>query len=309
MKTIAEIAEAAREALGNRAAPRIAAVAADDGPVLAGLSEARKGGLAKGILLGSRAGIEKTARDQGIDISGMEIIDESDKAAAAFKAMELVRDNKAELAMKGHVESAVFLRAALKKELGLNTGKLISHVGVVESPFYHKLLFLSDGALNIAPSLTVKIGIIENAAALARCLGIETPKTALLAALEKVNPRMPGTVEAAEITRMNREGKIPGCVVDGPLALDNALSAGSARIKGIESPVAGDADILIVPSIEAGNILYKALMYLGNAKSAGVVMGTRSPLILTSRAADAETRLASIALAVLAWIKLGCAEY
>jgi phosphate butyryltransferase len=307
MKTIAEITAAAREALEGRTVPRIVVAVAEDASVLAGLSEALKGGLAGGILLGSREAIERTAREQGIDISGMEIIDERDKAAAAFKAMELVRDNKAELAMKGHVESAVFLRAVLRKELGLNTGKLISHVGVVESPFYHKLLLLSDGALNIAPGLTEKIGIIENAAALARCLGIETPKLALLAALEKANPRMPCTVEAAEITRMNREGHIPGCIVDGPLALDNALSADSVRIKGIESPVAGDADILIVPSIEAGNILYKALMYLGNAKSAGVVMGTRSPLILTSRAADAETRLASIALAVLAWIKLGSA--
>jgi phosphate butyryltransferase len=233
----------------------------------------------------------------------MEIIHEDNKTAAAITAVGLVRDGRADLVMKGLVESAVFLRGVLRKDMGLNRGNLISHVGVIESPFYHKLLLLSDGALNIAPGLAEKIGIIENAAALARCLGIERPKIALLAALEQVNPeKMPCTADAAILTQMNRRGRMQGCVLDGPLALDNALSAGSARIKNIESPVAGDADILIVPSIEAGNMLYKSLMYLGKAKSAGLILGTRTPVILTSRADSAETKRASIALAVAAWV-------
>jgi phosphotransacetylase len=177
-------------------------------------------------------------------------------------------------------------------------------VGVAESAFYPKLLFISDGALNIAPTLNEKIGIIENAVNLARDLGISTPKVAVLAALEQVNPeRMPCTADAAILTQMNRRGRITNCIVDGPLALDNAIHAASVRIKGIDSPIAADADILITPSIEAGNMLFKSIMYLGNAKGAGILLGARAPVILSSRASDAETRLASIALAVLNWVK------
>jgi phosphate butyryltransferase len=237
-----------------------------------------------------------------LDLEGLDILHETDRAAAARAAVELVRDGRADMAMKGLVETAVFLRWVVKKDMGLNTGKLISHLGVIESPFYHKLLFLSDGALNIAPSLDDKIGIIENAVGLVRRLGLERPNIALLAALEQVNPeRMPCTADAAILTQMNRRGRFPDCIIDGPLALDNALHGDSAKIKGIHSPVAGDADILIAPSIEAGNMLYKALVYLGKARSAGIILGTRTPVILTSRAADAETRLASIALGTLTW--------
>jgi phosphate butyryltransferase len=208
--------------------------------------------------------------------------------------------------MKGLVETAIFLRAVMKKEGGLNTGKLISHVGVAESTFYPKLLFISDGALNIAPTLNEKIGIIENAVSLARSLDIPTPKVAVLAALEQVNPeRMPCTADAAILTQMNRRGRIANCIVDGPLALDNAVHPASAHIKGIDIHIEADADILITPSIEAGNMLFKSIMYLGNAKGAGLLLGAKAPVILSSRASDAETRLASIALAVLNWIKEG----
>lgn len=304
MKTIARIIEAAQETLrvSGKSPPRIAAAAAQDEAVLTSLTEARRLGLAEGILVGDRPAIEEIAGKGGIDLSSMEIIHEDNKTAAAITAVGLVRDGRADLVMKGLVESAIFLRGVLRKDMGLNRGNLISHVGVLESPHYHKLLFLSDGAINIAPGLSEKISIIENAAGLARSLGIETPKIALLAALEQVNPeKMPCTAEAAILTQMNRRGRISGCILDGPLALDNALSAGSARIKNIQSPVAGDADILIVPSIEAGNILYKSLMYLGEAKSAGIILGTRTPVIMTSRADSAETKRASIALAVEAW--------
>ncbi|MDR1059396.1 MAG: bifunctional enoyl-CoA hydratase/phosphate acetyltransferase [Treponema sp.] len=320
MKSIAEIIEAAqrrrgapdgpaagsggsagRAAGGQRPAPpRIAVAAAQDERVLESLSAARERGLGEPVLVGDRRMIRNIASRLRLDLGGLEIFHETDRAAAVRTAIELVRDGKAGTAMKGQVETAVFLRWVVKKDMGLNTGRLISHLGVIESPFYHKLLFLSDGALNIAPSLEDKIGIIENAVSLVRSLGLRRPKVALLAALEQVNPgRMPCTADAAVLTQMNRRGRFPGCIIDGPLALDNALHGGSAKIKGIDSPVAGDADILIAPSIEAGNILYKALVYLGKARSAGIILGTRVPVILTSRAADAETRLASIALGTL----------
>jgi phosphate butyryltransferase len=305
MKTMAQIIETAQNALraSGKAPPRIAAAAAQDEAVLASLAAARRLGLAESILVGDRPAIEAIAREGGIDLSATEIIHEDNKAAAAITAVGLVRDGRADLVMKGLVESAVFLRGVLRKDMGLNRGNLVSHVGVIESPHYHKLLFLSDGAINIAPGLSEKISIIENAAGLARSLGIGQPKIALLAALEQVNPeKMPCTADAAILTQMNRRGRLADCILDGPLALDNALSAGSARIKKIDSPVAGDADILIVPSIEAGNMLYKSLMYLGKAKSAGLILGTRAPVILTSRADSAETKQASIALAVLAWL-------
>jgi phosphate butyryltransferase len=316
MKSITEIIEAAREKLeaprrardgtsGERAVktpPRIAVAAAQDEGTLRSLAAAREKGLGEPILVGDRRMIKSVAARLKVDLAGLEILHETDRAAAARAAVELVRDGRADMAMKGLVETAAFLRWVVKKDMGLNTGRLISHLGVIESPFYHKLLFLSDGALNIAPSLEDKIGIIENAAGMVRRLGIERPKIALLAALEQVNPgRMPCTADAAVLTQMNRRGRFPGCVIDGPLALDNALHGDSAKIKGIDSPVAGDADILIAPSIEAGNILYKALVYLGKARSAGIILGTRAPVILTSRAADAETRLASIALGTLTW--------
>jgi phosphate butyryltransferase len=195
----------------------------------------------------------------------------------------------------------------LKKDMGINLGKTISHVSVLELPNYHKLMLLSDGAIIIAPALNDKAAIIKNAVELACSVGIKTPKVALLAAIETVNPeKMPCTADAAILTQMNRRGEFPNCIIDGPLAFDNAINENSIKVKKIESPVAGDADILIVPSIEVGNILYKSLVYMGNAKSAGLVLGTRVPVILTSRADNADTKLASIALGILSWDKGAC---
>ncbi|MDR1904629.1 MAG: bifunctional enoyl-CoA hydratase/phosphate acetyltransferase [Treponema sp.] len=301
MKTIAGIINTARGLADDslRKPLRIAVAAADDPSVLAACAEAGTLGIADSILIGDLSAIKDHAERAGIDLTGFCTVDVPDRTRAVNLAIELVRDNKADLAMKGLVESATFLRTAFRKDMGLNTGKLISHVGVIESPFYHKLLFLSDGAVNIAPNLEQRVSIIENAVALARSMGIMQAKVALLAALEQVNPdKMPCTADAAIITQMYMRSGKTNCIVDGPLALDNALSGESAGIKKINSQVAGDADILITPTIEAGNILYKSLMYLGNARSAGIIMGARRPLILTSRAADTATRLASIALGV-----------
>jgi phosphate butyryltransferase len=228
------------------------------------------------------------------------MIEEKDYAKAAAAAVALVRSGEADVLMKGVLDTSILLKAALNKEVGLNAGRLTSHVAVIESPHYHKLFIVTDAAINIAPDLQGKLDIVANAVAVSRSIGVELPKVAMLAAVEKVNPdKMPCTADAALITQMNRRGQVKGCVVDGPLALDNAISAESARIKKIVSDVAGDADVLVVPDIEAGNVLYKALLDLGGAKGAGIVAGAAKPIVLTSRADSRETKLASIALAAL----------
>jgi phosphate butyryltransferase len=303
MRTIAEIIEAAKAA-GPR---RIAVAAAQEHTALEAVVDAYKHGLAQPVLVGDRAGIEAIARELGINLSPFELIEEADPVRAAAKAVELVRTGKADMLMKGIIDTSVILKAALNKETGINAGRLVSHVAVFETAHYHKLLIVTDAAINIAPDLPAKLDIIASAVQAARALGVAKPKVALLAAVEKVNyDKMPCTVDAAIITQMNRRGQVKGCVVDGPLALDNAVSAESARIKKIVSEVAGDADILIAPDIEAGNILYKSLLDLGGAKGAGIVMGAAKPIVLTSRADSAETKLASIAFAALVCMGDAC---
>lgn len=297
MKTIAELIAAA----ASRGRRRIVVAAAQEHSVLEAVHDAWKHGLAEPILVGDLAAIDAMGRELGVDLSGFERHEASDYAKAAAKAVELVRIGAADALMKGVLDTSILLKAVLNKESGINAGRVASHVAVLESPNYHKLFVVTDAAINIAPDLDGKADIIANAVVAARAIGVERPKVALLAAVEKVNAaKMPCTVDAAVLTAMNRRGQIRDCVVDGPLALDNAISAESARIKKIDSPVAGDADILVVPDIEAGNILYKALMDLGGAKGAAVVMGAAKPIVLTSRADPAETKLASIALAALA---------
>jgi phosphate butyryltransferase len=305
IQKIDDLAKAAGELLSamGKNPPRIAVAAAREEAILAALAGAEKLGLARPVLLGERYKIEESAEKGGIKLSGWELIEENNPAAAAVRAVELIRDGEAELVMKGLVSSAAFLKAVLRKDLGLNRGSLISHCALVEVPSYHKLFIVSDCALNIAPNLAEKEAILRNAVEFAHSLGIETPKAAILGAVEAVNAeRMPCTADAAILTQMQRRGQISGCIVDGPLAMDNAVSYSSANIKNIESPVAGDADILLVPNIEAGNILYKSLSCFCGAKIAGLILGTRTPVILTSRADSAETKTASIALAILAWL-------
>ena len=253
------------------------------------------------ILIGDLDKIRQIAADLGAELAGYRLIDEKDFAKAAAQAVALVRAGEADMLMKGVLDTSILLKAALNKEAGLNAGRLTSHVAVMEVPTYHKLLIVTDAAINIAPDLPGKLDIIANAVQVAKAIGVAQPKVALLAAVEKVNwDKMPCTADAAVITQMNRRGQVKGCLIDGPLALDNAISAESAKIKKIVSEVAGDADVLVAPDIEAGNILYKCLLDLGQAKGAGIVVGASKPIVLTSRADSAETKLASIALAALA---------
>ncbi len=308
MKTIQELIARAGSKLTSptQENPHLVVVCAQDDAVMEAASKAQHLGLKQITLVGDQYEIERIARHQNIKLDRFQVIHEKDKTKAALEAVSLVRDGKANMVMKGLVESAVFLKAVLKKDMGINLGKLISHVCILESPYYHKLMLLSDGAIIIAPTLNDKKAIIENAVDLACSMGIEMPKVALLAALEMVNPeKMPCTADAAILTQMNRRGEFANCIIDGPLAFDNVISENSIKVKQINSPVAGDADIMIAPSIEAGNILYKALVNMGNAKCAGLVVGTRVPVILTSRADNAETKLASIALGILSWYNKG----
>ncbi|MEI6874295.1 MAG: bifunctional enoyl-CoA hydratase/phosphate acetyltransferase [Spirochaetota bacterium] len=297
MKTMEELIATAK----GRGRKRVAVAVAQDPSALEAIVEAWKHGLAEPILVGDWMAIETMAASLGLDVSAFEHYNEADYGRAAATAVELVRSGAADVLMKGLLDTSILLKAALNKEFGINAGRLTSHVAAMEVASYHKLLFVTDAAINIAPDIPGKIDIIFNAVAAARALGVERPKVALLAAVEKVNwERMPCTVDAAVIVQMNRRSQIAGCLVDGPLALDNAVSAESARVKNLDSEVAGDADILVAPDIEAGNILYKCLLDLAGARGAGVVMGAAKPIVLTSRADSAQTKLASIALAALA---------
>lgn len=296
MRRIAEIIEAAKAA----GPLKVAVAAAQEESALEAAVDAWRHGIALPILVGDTAGMRAIAADRGLDLSPFELVDEKDNAKAAALAVDLVRTGKADILMKGIIDTSVILKAALSKESGINAGRLASHVAVIESEHYHKLFLVTDAAISIAPDIPAKVDIIKNAVEAATALGVALPKVALLAAVEKVNfEKMPCTADAAIITQMCRRGQLKGCVVDGPLALDNAVSAESARIKKIVSEVAGDADILVAPDIEAGNVLYKSLLDLGGARGAGIVMGASRPIVLTSRADTAETKLASIAFASL----------
>lgn len=296
MKTIEEILKKAK-ASGKK---RIAVAAAQEHSALEAVVAAANYGLAQPILIGDLAAVDRIAAELGVDLSGFSRIEERDVGRAAARAVELVKSGEADIVMKGILDTSILLKAVLNKENGLNTGRLTSHVAVIETAAYHKLLIVTDAAINIAPDIAGKADIIANAIQVARALGIDIPKVALLAAVEKVNwEKMPCTADAAILTQMNRRGQIKGCLVDGPLALDNAVSAERARIKGIVSDVAGDADIFVAPDIEAGNILYKSLLDLGKARGAGIVVGASKPIVLTSRADTSDVKLASIALACL----------
>lgn len=296
VRKIQEILDAAK-ASGRK---RIAVAAAQEHSALEAAIAAADYGLADPILIGDLEAVDKIVRELGADVSGFRRIEEKDLSRAAARAVELVKTGEADILMKGILETSILLKAVLNKETGLNAGRLTSHVAVMEAASYHKLFIVTDAAINIAPDIPAKADIIANAVQVSRAIGVEAPKVALLAAVEKVNwEKMPCTADAAILTQMNRRGQIKGCLVDGPLALDNAVSAERARIKNIVSDVAGDADILVVPDIEAGNILYKSLLDLGQAKGAGIVVGARKPVVLTSRADTAEIKLASIALACL----------
>jgi phosphotransacetylase len=267
---------------------------------LAGAIDAAKQRLIVPILVGSAAKIAAVAKAHGIDVGRTEIVDVADSSAAAVAAVRLVREGKAELLMKGSLHSDEILGAVVAKDSGLRAGRRLSHVFLMDVPTYHKPLLVTDAAINIAPTLEDKVDIVQNAIDLARSFGVERPKVAVLAAVETVNSRMPATLDAAALCKMADRGQITGGIVDGPLAFDNAISREAADIKHIVSEVAGDPDILLAPDLEAGNMMAKQLSFLANADSAGLVLGARVPVILTSRADSLRSRIASCAVAVLA---------
>jgi phosphotransacetylase len=266
---------------------------------LSGAVEAAKRGLIAPILVGSRGRIAEAAASAGIELEELQVIDAPHSHAAAAKAVELVREGRAEVLMKGSLHTDELMAAVVAREGGLRTGRRISHVFVMDVPTYHKVLIVTDGAINIAPTLEDKADICQNAIDLAISLGLTGPKVALLAAVETVTSKMPATIDAAALCKMAERGQIKGGLLDGPLAFDNAISAQAAEIKGIRSEVAGDPDILLAPDLEAGNILAKQLSFLANADSAGLVLGARVPVILTSRADSVRSRIASCAVAAL----------
>ena len=280
--------------------PKIMAVAvAQDLEVLMAVNEAKKMGIAEGILVGDQEQIKKIASENGININDFKVIDIKDMTEASRKAVELVSTGQAHLVMKGLVDTSVVLKAVLDTEIGLRTGNVLSHTAVFDVPGYDRLILVSDAAMNIAPSLEVKKQILENAVKVAHALDNDEPKVAVICAKEKVDPKMQATVDAQLLEEMNHKGEIKDCIVGGPFALDNAVSEEAAAHKGIVHPVAGKADILLVPTIEAGNVLYKSMVFFSNSKNAGVIVGAKAPIVLTSRADSDIAKLNSIALAVL----------
>lgn len=274
----------------------LAIAVAQDEVVLKAVYEAVNENIINAVLVGDEDKIISIARNLNIDLSKFKIINEKDIKKAAAKAVQLVVNKEADFIMKGMLGTADLLRAVLNKECGLKTSNLLSHVMVYETSNYHKLILLTDGGMVTYPELKDKIGIIKNAVNLAHALGIECPKVAPICAVEVVNTNMQATLDAAALTAMNQRGQLKGCIIDGPLGLDNAISKEAAKHKGIVSDVAGDSDILLVPNIEAGNFLGKSLTYFADAESAGVILGAKCPVVLVSRADSTQSKLYSIAL-------------
>ncbi|HSN71998.1 MAG TPA: bifunctional enoyl-CoA hydratase/phosphate acetyltransferase [Steroidobacteraceae bacterium] len=270
-----------------------------DASSLEGAVRAARMGLIVPILVGPRARIENLAASSGLDLGGLEMIDQPHSHAAAARAVELARTGEVDLLMKGSLHTDELMQFVVDAEHGLRTARRVSHIFVMDVPTYPKLLFVTDAAVNIFPTLRDKVDICQNAIDLAQALGVERPKVAILSAVETVTDKIPSTLDAAALCKMADRGQITGAELDGPLAMDNAISMAAARTKGIRSTVAGEADVLLVPDLEAGNMLAKNLSFMANAESAGVVVGARVPIILTSRADSVRARLASCAIAAL----------
>lgn len=278
---------------------KVAVAVAQDEVVLEALSEASKEKIATPILFGDKKAIEDAAQKAKVDIKGWDIHDIKDMAEASKAAVKAVSEGKADFLMKGLVATSTFLKAVLDKEVGLRTGRLLSHVAVMEMGLYPKLFLLTDGGMNVKPDLMAKVDIIKNAVEISHKLGVENPKVAILTAIETVNTEMPETIDATHLAKMNDRGQIKGCIVDGPLALDLAVSFEAAAHKKVKSPVAGESDILLAPEIAAGNILAKGLIYLGGAKAAGIIAGAAKPVVMLSRSDSKQQKINSIALGVV----------
>jgi len=266
---------------------------------LRGAVEAARLGLITPILVGPQARIEAVAKQHGIDLANIAIVDAPYSEASATKAVELVREGKAEALMKGSLHTDELMAAVVRRETGLRTARRVSHCFVMDVPSYAETLIVTDAAINIAPTLEDKVHIVQNAIDLAHAMRFPEVRVAILSAMETVNPKVPSTIEAAALCKMADRGQITGAILDGPLALDNAINLESVRIKKIDSPVAGRANVLVVPDLEAGNMLAKSLSFLAGADAAGIVLGARVPIILTSRADSVIARLASCGIAAL----------
>ncbi|MEM8979185.1 MAG: bifunctional enoyl-CoA hydratase/phosphate acetyltransferase [Pseudomonadota bacterium] len=277
----------------------VAVVSPEEPNALGGALMAAELDLITPILIGDAAKMQAAAGELGKTLDGFEIIDEPSHAAAPKRAVEMVHEGKATVIMKGHLHTDQLLRPIFTSNGGLRTGRQISHVFVMDIPGFDRMLTITDAAINIAPDLKVKVDIAQNAIHLQKALGVEAPKVAVVSAVETVNPAMPTTLEAAALAKMADRGQIKGGFVDGPFAMDNALNEAAAATKGITSPVAGKADIILAPNMEAGNMMVKLLTFAAGAQTAGLVLGAKCPVILTSRADDANSRVASVAAAAL----------
>jgi phosphotransacetylase len=302
IRTLEECVELARK----HPPVRVAVAAAANSLVLQSIQQAVELGIVVPLLVGRESDIRKEAEMIGWDLQEAQLVVAETNSAIASAAVDLVRRKQADILMKGYLHTDEMLRAVLQHDTGLRTDRLLSHVFVLEIPTYHKLLLISDAAININPQIVEKAAIAQNAVDLARRLGVERPKVAVLSSVETVNPSIPSTVHAACLSKMADRGQIKNAIVDGPLAFDNAISADAAREKGIESPVSGDVDVVVVPDLDAGNILSKNLEYLARAKVAGIVMGASAPVVLTSRSDPPRARVFSLALAGLLCRLGGC---
>ena len=281
----------------NNPTKKIAVAAAGDIDVMEAIKNAKEEGIVEPILVGDEPKIRGIAKKIGFDLTGIEIINNPDKYGASAEAVKVIKEGRAEILMKGLVSTGVLLKAVLNKEVGLRKGALLSHVAIFETPYYHKLLGVTDAAMNVNPELEDKIGIIKNAVAVFHGLGNTNPKVAIVGSVETINPRMEATMHAATISMMNYRKQITGCIIDGPLAIDGAVSKKSADLKNITSDVAGDVDIILAPDIDGANILYKSMNFLGGATAAAVIMGAAVPIVLTSRGDTEKSKFLSIALA------------
>lgn len=299
VRTFSELITMAREAASRHGPRTIAIAGADQRESVLAAAHVAAEGLARCVLVGDEARIQALAEAEGVSLAEFPVLHETDPVRIARAAATLVGKGEADLLMKGRVDTAAFMRGALDKDAGLRTGCLLSHTAVFQMPSYDRLIMVTDAGVVVAPTLEQKAEIIQNAVAVAHRLGLSTPRVAVLAATDTVNLKIKATVEAAILAKMAERGQITGCIVDGPLSVDTAMSPETAQFKGIDSPVAGQADILVVPDIEAGNMLGKAMNYFAGGSMAGVVMGARCPLVVVSRSDSEETKQISIALGVL----------
>jgi phosphate butyryltransferase len=300
IRTLSQMVEVAKKLSAEKGKKRVSVAMAEDAGLISAIEDARKMGLVEATLVGNPEKMKACAAEAGVDLAGYKLIEENVESKTAIAAVAEVSSGRADIYMKGQLHTDHFLRGMLNKECGLRSGKVISHCYFHEVEGYNRIFFIADAAFNTYPTLQQKVDILQNTVNFARALGVETPKVACLAAVEVVNPDMPCTLDAAALVQMCARGQIKNCLVDGPLALDNAINEEAARIKKINSPVAGKADILLVPHIDAGNMLAKAIVYFSKNETAGIIIGAAAPVILTSRADSPRAKMLSIAAAVMA---------